>query len=572
MKKRFSIIKKLVALSVVFAMFFSVFSPSISYAIGDSISGSVIGGAVGGAIGGPTGLGIGLGAGAFLGSSGIANMIGSGGGVGGSTLTDLFSGAGGGKPISSAGRTSSTDLLDVASSAGKACMAQMGANFLTNLLGSKIQESIIGVANAMNVEVPVREGGQLLSKEIMADGLAYCLLNGFIESILQSTIKWAKTGFDGSPVFIEDANRYFKQKEDEIWGEFLNGLSFGVLCQPWSIEIKLALLLEYKSDKEELCTLSEIEENLRRFRNNDFRNGGWKGWFKLTQSQNNNFYGRYDKEREIIQGKVNAQQNKLLLELNWANGFLSDVEVDENTRRRTVTTPGRLMANNIESTFNIPAGRLTVADELDELLSVVLNYFLTTGFNEVFGNDKDKNFDSAVRNWEAERETIVENWEAEQQALRDQYEATSDERPPLTACVLTGSGSSSNRGSDSSWVAYTGKLIGQYSSGYIFNPDILDIVIKNYSVAREVIPDLPSRAPTGGSWTTEVHNGMIQRLPSGGTGCVPDQHSYVISLNNGVTFSFKINNYGDFWNDGKWSYGSKSGGFDVNQNIRKGLK
>ncbi|HMO79080.1 MAG TPA: DUF4038 domain-containing protein [Candidatus Paceibacterota bacterium] len=324
-------------------------------------------------------------------STGASSTVAATGGVGGTSAQ-----TGG---INNQNQTTSEDainLFDILTEAGKACVAQFFANQLTGFITTRLNNFV----NSLNSSfmgppaptVPVSEMGKILAKEIMSDGIAFCMMNGIVESILQSTIAWAKGGFDGDPKFIQNMDAYFKNVTDEVIGQFLDDISGNILCDPWSIEVRLALLLQYERNDKKVCKLSDIVNNINKFVNEDFSEGKWKGWFSLTQDSGGNFFRQTREQAEILDRKIEMKKNNLLIELNWGRGFLPDKSKDPNDDPNKTTTPGTLILHRLETTLGIPAGRMTIADEIDELMSVLINYFLTTGFEKIFGDDEETNF------------------------------------------------------------------------------------------------------------------------------------------------------------------------------------
>lgn len=320
------------------------------------------------------------------------NTSGGGGGAGGGVTTGGGPTSGGSQNLSG-GSSPDFNMLDVLGEAGKVCALALAANILTTtILGgaTKLLNSFI------SFEVPVSDaaqrvkdtgnplGGVLDTPSL--DGIGFCLLNATAEYVLNQTINWVKGGFNGGPLFVEDPEDFFGQMADEALGEFIGGLTDDILCKDISIQVKLALLLDYESDKADLCTLTEVIDNVTGFMDGNFSDGGWKGWFELTQYENNNFYGSFAKQRDAYRRIEGSNKNRFTFELGWGDGFLSFKDPLDPTK---TTTPGRLLTYNIEQSLGIPTGRLTIADEFDELMVGIINILVETTFNEVFENGTD---------------------------------------------------------------------------------------------------------------------------------------------------------------------------------------
>jgi hypothetical protein len=223
--------------------------------------------------------------------------------------------------------------------------------------------------------VTVKETGGTYTPSL--DGIAHCIGNMLIEGLLQSTITWVKGGFQGNPAFIEDPARYFTDLADYELGQALNDLSGGVLCSMWDVDIRLGLLSRYRGDttRRGRCTITDIIGNAQGFIDGNFDEGGWDAWFELTQNKYNNPYTSYLNAINMYEARVSSRNASITLELNWANGWRSEKDGNGET-----TTPGSVVQETVSKSLNIPAERLTFADEFDELVSELFNSLVTTIF------------------------------------------------------------------------------------------------------------------------------------------------------------------------------------------------
>ena len=273
---------------------------------------------------------------------------------------------------------------------GKKCLAELAAltaaGWAYNLLGSALDV----VNKALSLEVPVSEnairakenGVGVLGAALVPslDAIAYCFLNGLIETVLVSTTQWIQNGAkDGGPLFIENPEEFFKGLADETFGEAVNTFIGGYdLCEPFKVDIQLKLLSGQKKIEEtDACTLSEITDNFESFVSGNFEDGGWRGWFELTQI-NNPDQIRLDAEKTaIIEAEKKA--NTIKMELDWSDGFPGQRDADGN-----FTTPGKILTNFITNTTGIRADRIAFADEFNELVTAAADLLITKAF-ENFG-------------------------------------------------------------------------------------------------------------------------------------------------------------------------------------------
>src|SRR3989344_1131541 len=158
--------------------------------------------------------------------------------------------------------------------------------------------------------VPVSEWG-IRSKEVGLtilgvtipgltwDSIAIAIAKIALEQILQATTDWVRRGFEGNPAYATDPAQFFTKIADNVAGEFIRGSELGFLCSPFQTKIRLALQQYYTQRRRFQCSVTGIISNLDAFYT-DFSQGGWDGWFAMTQNDFGNPYGSY------LQGKLNS--------------------------------------------------------------------------------------------------------------------------------------------------------------------------------------------------------------------------------------------------------------------------
>ncbi len=221
-------------------------------------------------------------------------------------------------------------------------------------------------------------------KELTLDGIAWALINLVLEEMIMSTTRWVNSGFQGSPAFVTDLNGFLRDIADRVAGEIIWGSGLAFLCSPFKLNVQLALDLQYRESSrpyEAQCTLSGVVDNMEGFFAGDFLAGGWDGWFEMTLNNQNNPYGAMlDGQAAISAGIQNAQGEQIEI-LNWGRGFLTmeDCEVTGIAANGTAieecrdVTPGAVIETQLNETLNIPRNRLTLADEINELVGALLS-------------------------------------------------------------------------------------------------------------------------------------------------------------------------------------------------------
>ena len=121
------------------------------------------------------------------------------------------------------------------------------------------------------------------------NGIYILTMKTLLAHITDSIVEWINNGFEGGPSFITDPQKFLLGVGDEIAGEFINGTEWGWVCDPFKLNIKIALSIgtgNFKRQKK--CTLTGIIKNVDNFVTGTFKEGGWKGWFEISTNPNAN--------------------------------------------------------------------------------------------------------------------------------------------------------------------------------------------------------------------------------------------------------------------------------------------
>ncbi len=214
------------------------------------------------------------------------------------------------------------------------------------------------------------------------DSIAIAIAKIALEQILQATTDWVRSGFEGNPAYATDPAQFFTKIADNVAGEFIAGTELGFLCSPFQTKIRLALQGYYTQRRQFRCSLTGIVSNLDAFYN-DFSQGGWNGWFAMTQNDFGNPYGSYLQAQIELDSRIAKAVGIQSQQLNWNSGFLSwsecvvkDNSTGECLRRGPVVTPGKVIESQLESVLGSGLRQLELADEFDELVSALFAQLL----------------------------------------------------------------------------------------------------------------------------------------------------------------------------------------------------
>ena len=258
-------------------------------------------------------------------------------------------------------------------------------------------------------------------KDISLDQIGFLIAKTMLSHILQSMVTWINSGFKGSPAFIQDLDRFLLNVADEAAGEFIQGLGDigSFICSPFRLDIQLALSLKYqkarnnKSGRDlDTCTLSDIGDNIENFYSANFeRENFWERWVKITSKpEKYTPYGQFmSAEAELNARLVNRKGQEIKI-ADMGDSFLSSkvcetVEGPTGSgsslggglagaagtpavgsslggglgaptvapkQRCVVSTPGRVIADQINKTLGAGQDQLVAADEINEVISALL--------------------------------------------------------------------------------------------------------------------------------------------------------------------------------------------------------
>ncbi|MEI8061849.1 MAG: hypothetical protein WCG97_00940 [bacterium] len=233
------------------------------------------------------------------------------------------------------------------------------------------------------------------------DAIAYCIVNSVISYIADSTIRWANSGFNGNPSFIENTGNFFQDLADREAGSFVSSLAKNItnggvdLCSPFKLQISVGLSNYYSNGSNfknsAKCSLTKVVGNIDKFTTGaDFSSGGWNGWYSMTQNPQNNGVGAWIMSNDELHGRITAKNNTATLELGLNKGFLNYKKCSkpgDATSCKTVT-PGIVIQGQLEKTLNLGKDRLVLAQKFDQVVEAIVNSLIKVALNEALGSGK----------------------------------------------------------------------------------------------------------------------------------------------------------------------------------------
>lgn len=199
-------------------------------------------------------------------------------------------------------------------------------------------------------------------KEFVLKPLAIAVARSIIRRMTVQTVNWINSGFKGNPMYVTNTGQFFMDQADTAAAAFVqtNGI-LSSMCSPFQAKVRMALVKAYLGPEEPFaCTLDTIANNFDAF-TDDFSQGGWAGWFEMTQSDMGNPYGAYLTSQEMMNMKIGQKQEEKQNKLDQGKGFLSWETCDngegassglpttEGSRRTVCTKMGTITVGNSTS-------------------------------------------------------------------------------------------------------------------------------------------------------------------------------------------------------------------------------
>lgn len=223
-------------------------------------------------------------------------------------------------------------------------------------------------------------------KQCIMDGLVKAFVNWVLKELTHSIVTWILNGFEGRPAFVTDLKQFLTDAADKAIGEYIYGSDLSFLCDPFELDVRLALALEYQDSTQNPveCTLTDVNENVDDFFAGNFAAGGFSRWFEMTSSPQNDPYGALLAAEAELQVRIADEEFRAERQLSFGEGFLNYEKCDpidpaDHPGRELpeeycyTTTPGQVISEQL--TFQLQTGSLQLieADEINEAISAIVS-------------------------------------------------------------------------------------------------------------------------------------------------------------------------------------------------------
>ncbi|MDD2935437.1 MAG: hypothetical protein PHX25_03105 [Candidatus Pacebacteria bacterium] len=272
---------------------------------------------------------------------------------------------------------------------------------------------------ALGAELVIEVGANLFSnmesmiKEIGLDSIAWYAKDIIVRQLVTSTVNWINSGFEGSPAYITDFEGFLTDVGDDITGQIINETGLNFLCDPFALDIRLALENDFMERDNLDCKLSDVVDNIGGsiddISNTMGENWDWDAWISITQNSSNNPFSSYIDTSIRIQNTIFEKEQQQSAQIQWADGYISipfceTQEVEENgtihyNKQCQIKTPGKLISESLNEQLSWGGQELISADEIDEIVSALLAQLLNqilTGDGGLRGVNNDGYLDDML--------------------------------------------------------------------------------------------------------------------------------------------------------------------------------
>lgn len=335
-------------------------------------------------------------------------------------LVDLFSG--GGKVDVSNIAFSAPETADIYGSLGEEEATLYGKS---EAALSQVESIPVVLPDGVTKDISIIKKGNeeikqstssLSSNDTCLKSIGRAVIKMLLQKITVSTVNWINSGYNGSPMFIQDPGQFFNDiAKNEI-------LQFGIEINdsnsyPYgknfmqgvanNFNSTFATNAKYSLDK--LIQDTTPEYSAQTF-SVDFSQGGWGAWDAMTQYPQNNPLGfnlmASDELQRRLQGTSQSNAENLRDSLNQSNGYLglkkcTDPEgVSEEENIKAIkersgkassftgpfqyrlcntwenVTPGQMVAEAATKAINYPDNNLLQAQDLNDAVAAILDALL----------------------------------------------------------------------------------------------------------------------------------------------------------------------------------------------------
>lgn len=241
----------------------------------------------------------------------------------------------------------------------------------------------VGSAHAGGTYVPVSESAIslnthiLVNKECVLDGLAAEQRKAVMAGLARAGVQALNRGRGGEPIYSTDSKKDLTTARRKIAERILSGPELDSICEPYRDSVKKSLAQNFYRDTETpeksfSCSFPGSNADLKRMLNGTVTS--YDQLYALSY-QKNNWLGSYLQAEDFLHRAVDAEQQQLLRELSYGQGFHSTKKCEQvpigNGRFEEqcfIITPGKVSADLATYFSQVGLNQTAQADEISELI------------------------------------------------------------------------------------------------------------------------------------------------------------------------------------------------------------
>lgn len=257
-------------------------------------------------------------------------------------------------------------------------------------------------------------------KEYGLDTVGYTAAQIVLKKLTAKTVNWINSGFKGNPAYPTNPKQFFLDVGDDVASNILSSTKLNKICAPFKAKVRIALVKNYLSEDENYsCTLTTLKNNYDAF-TQDFSQGGWNGWFEVTQNSGGNPFGVYFSAQSELLKKVSNEKGEYKTELEQGKGILSlkrcppaglvtqamidqtkaliamgnlkaensavaGKKVGDCTVPKETVTPGTLINDQLTKSLGATWEKLGAADEISEIMTALVTQLVEKALGSAKG-------------------------------------------------------------------------------------------------------------------------------------------------------------------------------------------
>jgi hypothetical protein len=221
-----------------------------------------------------------------------------------------------------------------------------------------------------------------------------------LRMVTMETIKWINSGFNGSPMYVQDTGSFLEKIRNETIGDFTGMIAFDPEKYPFGKIVAQGIISGVSGTFERNAQYSLNQVIARRvpgatdvdFQAN-FGNGSWDAFGAQFEQQNNpfgfNFYARNELAVRIKDTGYSPAQD-IKDQIMRSGGFLDlrtcidPVGYDASDPKARcfqwkTETPGSVIVNQLNTTLNQPLQQLSLGDDITADMIAIIDALLNQG-------------------------------------------------------------------------------------------------------------------------------------------------------------------------------------------------